>query len=87
VSIVTRQDTATFGKRVQVDQETWNALDLLVMESCRVDEAFDPKTALPRSVGNIEKSERRVDHAFDRADAYHVGFCRADLFGPSSVLV
>jgi hypothetical protein len=32
------------------------------------------KTALRQSVGDIEKSERRADHAFDRDNACHVGF-------------
>jgi hypothetical protein len=59
------------GKRVQFDQETWNALDLLARDSMRnfqnlADEAFadllhkhgrpvDLKTALRQSVGEIEK--------------------------------
>jgi hypothetical protein len=59
------------GKRVQFDQETWNALDLLAKDSMRdfqelADEAFadllrkhgrpvDLKTALRQSVGEIEK--------------------------------
>ena len=59
------------GKRVQFDQETWNALDLLARDSMRdfqefADEAFadllrkhgrpvDLKTALRQSVGIIEK--------------------------------
>src|SRR6516164_11602099 len=34
------------------------------------------KTALRQSVGDIEKSERRAGHAFDRDNACHVGFCR-----------
>ena len=32
------------------------------------------KTALRQSVGDIEKSERRAGHAFDRDNACHVGF-------------
>jgi hypothetical protein len=59
------------GKRVQFDQETWNALDLLARDSIRdfqelADEAvadllrkhsrpIDLKTALRQSVGDIEK--------------------------------
>jgi hypothetical protein len=59
------------GKRVQFDQETWNALDLLARDSMRdfqelADEAFADllrkhgrpiglKTALRQSVGQIEK--------------------------------
>jgi hypothetical protein len=59
------------GSRVQFDQETWNALDLLARDSMRdfqelADEAFadllnkhgrpvDLKTALRQSVGAIEK--------------------------------
>jgi hypothetical protein len=59
------------GKRVQFDQETWNALDLLAKDSMRdfqelADEAFadllrkhgrpvDLQTALRQSVGGIEK--------------------------------
>jgi hypothetical protein len=59
------------GKRVQFDQETWNALDLLARDSMQdfqeiADEAFadllrkhgrpvDLKTALRQSVGEIEK--------------------------------
>ena len=59
------------GKRVQFDQETWNALDLLARDSMRdfqelADEAFadllhkhgrplDLKTALRQSVDEIEK--------------------------------
>jgi hypothetical protein len=37
------------------------------------------KTALGQSVGNIERSERRVGHAFDRDNAYDVGFCRRTM--------
>jgi hypothetical protein len=59
------------GKRVQFDQETWNALDLLAKDRMQdfqelADEAFadllrkhgrpvDLKTALRQSVGEIEK--------------------------------
>jgi hypothetical protein len=59
------------GKRVQFDQETWNAIDLLAKDSMRdfqelADEAFadllrkhgrpvDLKTALRQSAGEIEK--------------------------------
>jgi hypothetical protein len=59
------------GKRVQFDQETWNALDLLARDSMRdfqelADEAFadllrkhgrpvDLKAALRQSVGETEK--------------------------------
>jgi hypothetical protein len=59
------------GKRVQFDQETWNALDLLARDRMQdfqelADEAFadllhkhgrpvDLKTALRQSVGDIEK--------------------------------
>jgi hypothetical protein len=59
------------GKRVQFDQETWNALDLLARDRMQdfqelADEAFadllrkhgrpvDLKTALRQSVGEIEK--------------------------------
>ncbi len=59
------------GKRVQFDQETWNALDLLAKDRMQdfqelADEAFadllhkhgrpvDLKTALRQSVGGIEK--------------------------------
>jgi hypothetical protein len=59
------------SKRVQFDQETWNALDLLARDSIRdfqelADEAFadllnkhgrpvDLKTALRKSVGEIGK--------------------------------
>jgi hypothetical protein len=59
------------GKRVQFDDETWHALDLLARDSMRdfqelADEAFadllrkhgrpvDLKTALRQSVGVIEK--------------------------------
>jgi hypothetical protein len=62
------------GKRVQFDQETWNALDLLANDSLRdfqelADEAFadllnkhgrrvDLKTALRQSVDEIEKRPR-----------------------------
>ena len=58
------------GKRVQFDQETWNALDLLAKDSMRdfqelADEAFadllhkhgrpiDLKTALRQSIGEME---------------------------------
>jgi hypothetical protein len=34
------------------------------------------KTALRQSVGDIDKSERRTGHAFDRDNACQVGFCR-----------
>jgi hypothetical protein len=59
------------GKRVQFDQQTWIAIDLLARDSMRdfqeiADEAFadllkkhgrpvDLKTALRQSVGDIEK--------------------------------
>jgi hypothetical protein len=55
------------GRRVQFDQETWNALDLLGKDRMQdfqelADEAFhkhgrpvDLKTALLQSVGEIEK--------------------------------
>jgi hypothetical protein len=59
------------GKRIQFDQETWNALDLLARDRMQdvqelADEAFadllrkhgrpvDLKTALRQSVGEIEK--------------------------------
>jgi hypothetical protein len=59
------------GKRVQFDQETWNALDLLAKDRMQdfqelADEAFadllrkhgrpvDLKTALRQSVGEMEK--------------------------------
>jgi hypothetical protein len=67
------------GKRVQFDQETWNALDLLARDSMRdfqelADEAFadllhkhgrpvDLKTALRQSVGEIEKRPAAPDPA------------------------
>jgi hypothetical protein len=34
------------------------------------------KTGLRQGVGDIEKSERRAGHAFDRDNACHVCFCR-----------
>ena len=37
------------------------------------------KTALRQSVGDIEKSERRVGHAFDRDTACHVGFAEETM--------
>jgi hypothetical protein len=63
------------GKRVQFDQETWNALDLLAHESMKTfqelaDEAFrdllqkhgrptDLKSALRRSAGEVWKDKAR----------------------------
>ena len=71
------------GKRVQFDQATWNALDLLARDSMRdfqelADEAFadllhkhgrpvDLKTALRQSVGKIE--ERAPAPSVRRRDA------------------
>jgi hypothetical protein len=71
------------GKRVQFDQETWNALDLLARDGMRdfqelADEAFadllrkhgrpvDLKTALRQSVGQIE--ERPAAPSVQRRDA------------------
>ena len=71
------------GKRVQFDQETWNALDLLARDSMRdfqelADEAFadllhkhgrpvDLKTALRQSVGNSRNPRRR--HRSDARNA------------------
>jgi hypothetical protein len=67
-----RKEIPMPGKRVQFDEETWNALDLLARDRMQdfqelADEAFsdllrkhgrptDLKTALRQSVGNAEKS-------------------------------
>jgi hypothetical protein len=67
-----RKDIPMPGKRVQFDEETWNALDLLARDRMQdfqelADEAFsdllrkhgrptDLKTALRQSVGTAEKS-------------------------------
>jgi hypothetical protein len=71
------------GKRVQFDQETWNALDLLAKDRMQdfqelADEAFadllrkhgrpvDLQTALRQSVGDIEK--RPAAPSIRRGDA------------------
>ena len=71
------------GKRVQFDQETWNALDLLAKDSMRdfqelADEAFadllhkhgrpiDLKTALRQSIGEMEN--RPAAPSIQRRDA------------------
>ena len=71
------------GKRVQFDQETWNALDLLAKDSMRdfqklADEAcadllhkhgrpIDLKTALRQSIGEMEN--RPAAPSIQRRDA------------------